>query len=151
MLSTVFNPCSNTFSGFLLDGNERGWIVIHQGNLTSDYQIFFLLTFEEITDLFFVFNSMYRKDGSIDRLNTIAMFITEGGLMFTTFAQFLFKLLFPEGQGGMKETFGNSGGEGGFIFHHKNGEVGGLGWNSLRGGGMDIFWNYTIHPNHMIS
>ena len=49
MLSTVFNPCSNTFSGFLLDWNERGWIVIHQGNLTSDYQIFFLLTFEEIT------------------------------------------------------------------------------------------------------
>ena len=32
--------------------------------------------------------------------------------MFRTFAQFLFKLLFPEGQGGMKETFGNSGGEG---------------------------------------
>ena len=51
---------SNTFSGFLLDWNERGWIVIQQGNLTSDYHIFFLLTFEEITDLFFVFNSMYR-------------------------------------------------------------------------------------------
>ena len=68
--------------------------------------------------------------------------------MFRTFAQFLFKLLFPEGQGGMKETFGNSGGEGGFIFLHKNGnsgEVGGLSWNSLRGGGMDIFWNYTIY------
>ena len=67
--------------------------------------------------------------------------------MFRTFAQFLFKLIFPEGQGGMKETFGNSGGEGGFIFLHKNGnsgEVGGLSWNSLRGGGMDIFWNYTI-------
>ena len=31
-----------------------------KGNLTSDYQIFFLLTFEEITDLFFVFNSMSR-------------------------------------------------------------------------------------------
>ena len=47
----------------------------------------------------------------------------------------------------MKETFGNSGGEGGFIFLHKNGnsgEVGGLSWNSLRGGGMDIFWNYTF-------
>ena len=67
--------------------------------------------------------------------------------MFRTFAQFLFKLLFPGGQGGMKETFGNSGGEGGFIFLHKNGnsgEVGGLSWNSLRGGGMDIFWNYTM-------
>ena len=35
-------------------------VVIHQGNFTSDYQKFFLLTFEEITDLFFVFNSMYR-------------------------------------------------------------------------------------------
>ena len=67
--------------------------------------------------------------------------------MFRTFAQFLFKLLFPEGQGGMKETFGNSGGEGGFIFLRKNGnsgEMGGLSWNSLRGGGMDIFWNYTF-------
>ena len=36
--------------------------------------------------------------------------------MFRTFAQFLFKLLFPEGQGGMKETFGNSGGEGDLFF-----------------------------------
>ena len=47
----------------------------------------------------------------------------------------------------MKETFGNSRGEGGFIFPHKSGnsgEVGGLSWNSLRGGGMDIFWNYTF-------
>ena len=48
----------------------------------------------------------------------------------------------------MKETFRNSGGEGGgFIFLHKNGnsgEVGGLSWNSLRGGGMDIFWNCTF-------
>ena len=35
--------------------------------------------------------------------------------MFRTFAQFLFKLLFPKGQGGMKETFGNSGGEGGLF------------------------------------
>ena len=60
MLSTIFNPCSNTFSAFLSDWNERGWIVIHQGNLTCDYQIFFLLTFEEITDVFFVFDSMYR-------------------------------------------------------------------------------------------
>ena len=50
----------------------------------------------------------------------------------------------------MKETFGNSGGEGGFIFLHKNGnsgEVGGLSWNSLCGGGMDIFWNYTINSS----
>ena len=60
MLSTVFNPCSKTLSGFLSDWNEREWMVIHQGNLRSDYQIFFLLTFEEITDVFFVFNSMYR-------------------------------------------------------------------------------------------
>ena len=60
MLSTIFNPCSNTFSGFLSDWNERGSIVIHQGDLTCDSQIFFLLTFEEITDVFFVFDSMYR-------------------------------------------------------------------------------------------
>ena len=49
--------------------------------------------------------------------------------MFRTFAQFLFKLLFPEGQGGMKETLGNSGGEGGGggCFLHKNGNSGGGG------------------------
>ena len=58
MLSTVFDPCSDVLSGFLSDWNERGWIVKHQGNLKSDYQIFFLFTFEEITDVFFVFNSM---------------------------------------------------------------------------------------------
>ena len=123
MLSTVFNPCSY-FSSFLLDWNERGWIVIHRGNLTSDYQIFFLLTFEEITDVFLVFNSMCRyKDGSIDWLNTIAMFTMEGGLMFTTFAQFLFKLLFSRGTGGMKETFGNSRGEGGGLFSFTKMEI----------------------------
>ena len=43
--------------------------------------------------------------------------------MFTTFAQFLFKLLFPEGQGGMKETFGNSGGEGGGLFSFTKMEI----------------------------
>ena len=113
---------------------------------------YFFCLLEEITDVFFVFNSVYRflKDGSIDRLNAIAMFTMEGGLMFRTFAQFLFKLLFPEGQGGMKETFGNSGGEGGGgVFFFTKMEIlerwgGGLSWNSLHGGGMDIFWNYTM-------
>ena len=38
MLSTVFNPSSDVFSGFLSDWNERGWIVKHQGNLKSDYR-----------------------------------------------------------------------------------------------------------------
>ena len=58
MLSTVFNPCPNTFSDFLSGWNEREWMVIHQGNLTSDFQIFFLFVFEAIADIF-VFNSMY--------------------------------------------------------------------------------------------
>ena len=51
----------------------------------------------------------------------------------------------------MKKTFGNSGGQGGgrrgVIFCTKNGnsgEVGGLIYNSLHGGGIDILWNYTI-------
>ena len=52
MLSTVFNPCSDTFSAFLLDWNERGWIVIHQGNLTSDYQIFFCLLLKKLLTYF---------------------------------------------------------------------------------------------------
>ena len=59
---------------------------------------------------------------------TIVMFTMEGGLMFRTFAQFVFKLLFPEGQGGMKETFGNSGGEGGVYFSSQK-------WKFRRGGG----------------
>ena len=46
----------------------------------------------------------------------------------------------------MKETFGNSGGEGGGGVTKM--EIperwGSLNWNSLHGGGMDIFWNYTI-------
>ena len=61
MLSTVFNPCSDAFSGFLSDWNERGWMVTHQGNLTSYNQMFFLFTFEKNTYLFFVFDSMYRQ------------------------------------------------------------------------------------------
>ena len=35
-----------------------GWLVIHQDNFKIDNQIF-LLTFEEIADKLFVFNSMY--------------------------------------------------------------------------------------------
>ena len=45
MLSTVFNPSSDVLSGFLSDWNERGWIVKHQGNLKSDYQIILLFTY----------------------------------------------------------------------------------------------------------
>ena len=57
------------------------------------------------------------------------MFIREGGLMFRTFAQFLFKMTFSRGAGGVQNAFGNSRGVGGFIFLLKNGnsgEVGGL-------------------------
>ena len=52
--------------------------------------------------------------------------------MFRTFTQFLFKLLFPEGQGGMKETFGNSGGEGG----GGGGYFPSQKWKFWRGGGF---------------
>ena len=58
------------------------------------------------------------------------MFIRESGLMFRTFAQFLFKMTFSRGAGGVQIAFGNSGGVGGgVIFLLKNGnsgEVGGL-------------------------
>ena len=63
--------------------------------------------------------------------------------MFRTFAQFLFKLLFPEGQGGMKETFGNSGGEG-VYYSLQKWKFRRDGGSSLSGGVMDIFWNYTM-------
>ena len=57
----------------------------------------------------------------------------------------------------MKETFGNSGGEG-VIFLHKNGNSGEVGGG---GGvladipsvveGMDIFWNYTMMTTMMMT
>ena len=63
MLSAVFNPCSDVLSGFLSTWNERGWIVKHQGNLKVTTRYFFLFTFEEITDVFIVFNGMVRSIG----------------------------------------------------------------------------------------
>ena len=57
------------------------------------------------------------------------------------------KLFFPEGMGGVHKTCGNSGGVGGgLLLCSKNGKSGEEGGdlNSLRGGGMDIFWNYTF-------
>ena len=90
MLSTVFNPCSDVLSGFLSAWNERGWIVKHQGNLKSDYQIFFLFTFEEITDV-----HMYFLSSTVwfDRSVAHHSHIYKGKQPnFRAFAQFLFKL-----------------------------------------------------------
>ena len=36
--------------------------------------------------------------------------------MFITFAQFLFKMTFSRGAGGVQNAFGNSGGVGGLFF-----------------------------------
>ena len=116
MLSTVFNPCSNTFSGFLSDWNERGWMVIHQGNLTSDYQIFFLLTFEEITDVFFVFNSMYRLKMVRSIGWTLVMFTMEGGLMFRHLHNFFLNSFFQRGRGVWKKLLEIPEGRGGLFF-----------------------------------
>ena len=57
------------------------------------------------------------------------------------------KWTFPEGLGGLCHTCGNSEGVGGHQFPAKMenpGRWGGPKWNSLRGGGLDIFWNYTL-------
>ena len=57
------------------------------------------------------------------------------------------KWTFPEGLGGLCHTCGNSKGVGGHQFPAKMENPGRWGdpkWNSLRGGGLDIFWNYTI-------
>ena len=57
------------------------------------------------------------------------------------------KWTFPEGLGGLCHTCGNSEGVGGHQFLAKMenpGRWGGPKWNSLRGGGLDIFWNYTF-------
>ena len=58
------------------------------------------------------------------------------------------KLFFPEGIGGVQNSAGNSGGVGGGgYFSGQKMEIPGrrgASVNSLRGGGMDIFWNYTF-------
>ena len=57
------------------------------------------------------------------------------------------KWTFPEGLGGFCHTCGNSEGVEGHQFPAKMenpGRWGGLKWNSLRGGGLDIFWNYLF-------
>ena len=57
------------------------------------------------------------------------------------------KWTFPEGLGGLCHTCGNSEGVGGHQFPAKMenpGRWGGPKWNSLCGGGLDIFWNYTL-------
>ena len=61
--------------------------------------------------------------------------------------------IFPGGIGGGRKFFGNSRGVGGLPLLPQNGKSEGVGgpiWNSLRGGGMDIFWNYTISSNVII-
>ena len=85
MLSTVFDPFSDVLSGFLSDWSERGWIVNHQGNLKSDYQIFFFCLLLKKLQTYFCL----QQYGSIDRFHTIVIFQQPN---FRTFAQFLFKL-----------------------------------------------------------
>ena len=62
------------------------------------------------------------------------------------------KNIFPGGIGGGRKFFGNSRGVGGYHCYPKMENPKGWGgpiWNSLRGGGMDIFWKYTIYKNHL--
>ena len=64
------------------------------------------------------------------------------------------KWTFPEGLEGLCRTCGNSGGVGGVSVPCKNGKsrrVGGPKRNSLRGGGLDIFWNYTIQCHKLFT
>ena len=64
------------------------------------------------------------------------------------------KWTFPEGLGGGRcHTSGNSGGVGGHQFPAKMENPVGWGgpkWNSICGGGLDIFWNYTINILYFI-
>ena len=64
------------------------------------------------------------------------------------------KWTFPEGLGGLCHTCGNSEGVGGHQFPAKMenpGRWGGPKWNSLRGGGLDIFWNYTFRKTCQVT
>ena len=52
--------------------------------------------------------------------------------------------------GGGRYFYGNSRGVGGLMFPCENGKSDGVGGpisNSLRGRGLDIFWNYTFQTN----
>ena len=74
--------------GFLSDWNEREWIVKHQGNLKSDLpDIFFCLFLKKLLTYFL--SSTVCFDRSVAHHSHI---YKGSGLMFRTFAQFLFKL-----------------------------------------------------------
>ena len=88
MLSTVFNPCFDVLSSFFSAWNERGWIIKHQGNLKSDYQIFFFcLRLKKLLTYFL--SSTVWFDRSVAHHNHIYKGKQPN---FRTFAQFLFKL-----------------------------------------------------------
>ena len=88
MLSTVFNPCFDVLSGFFSAWNERGWIVKHQGNLKSDYQIFFFCLRLKKLLTYFLSSTVW-----FNRSVAHHSHIYKGKQPnFRTFAQFLFKL-----------------------------------------------------------
>ena len=71
------------------------------------------------------------------------------GVLTLSSTHFLAKTIFSRGYGGVHKTYGNSRGVGlgGYFCVQKMeipGRREGLVWNSLRGGGMDIFWKYTL-------
>ena len=73
-------------------------MVIHKGNLTNESARYFfcllLRKFLSLTDVWF--QEMLRSIS-----DTQVMFIRESGLMFRTFAEFLFKMNFSRGAGGV--------------------------------------------------
>ena len=87
MLSTVFNPCSDALSGFLSDWNERGWIVNIKVTLKVTTRFFSCLFLKKLLTCFL--SSTVWFDRSVVHHSHI---FKGSGLMFRTFAQFLFKL-----------------------------------------------------------
>ena len=70
------------------------------------------------------------------------------GVFTFSLTHFLAKIIFFQGVWGVYKIVVEIPEGWGLILVVKNWkfrEEGGLTWNSLCGGGMDIFWNYTIH------
>ena len=124
-------------------------LVISEGN--CDKLPFYLFSFKAcLNKLLFVFfvcifrcydrSRIYSSDMQYRRLSVWSVYFNFNTLSCQNY-------FFPEGMGGVHKTCGNSGGVGGLLLCSKNGnsgEEGGTCVNSLCGGGMDIFWNYTI-------
>ena len=104
----VYGECCQQFSihvlihlaVFFWIGMKGDGLLYIKVNLQVTTRYFFCLLLKKLMTYFLSSTvCIVKMVRSMIRLNTIAMFTMEGGLMFRTFAQFLFKLLFQRDRG----------------------------------------------------